>query len=271
MKSISMNVATRRMFLAAGAGSMAGLVLTGRSAAASIRRGRTPPGFPHQDPDLVQKVVRFSHFDLDAVRQLVSARPALAKASWDWGFGDWESALGAASHTGQRGIADFLLAHGARPSIFTFAMLGRLDAVRAMIDTQPGVQSIPGPHGITLLQHARNGGDEAAAVVAYLEELGDADPRAANEPLAAAQMQAYLGIYMLDVVTGASFEIVDLRGQVSFAYGDESPRGLMHQGDHEFHPVGAPAVRFRFDVREGHAHTVTITDGETMIAATRHR
>ncbi|MCH8004828.1 MAG: ankyrin repeat domain-containing protein, partial [Planctomycetes bacterium] len=45
----------------------------------------------------MEEVVRYSHFDIDAVHELITDRPALAKASWDWGFGDWESALGAAS------------------------------------------------------------------------------------------------------------------------------------------------------------------------------
>ena len=64
-----------------------------------------PDEFPRQDPNAVQDIVRFAHFNLDKVKELVSARPALAKASWDWGFGDWESALGAASHVGRRDIA----------------------------------------------------------------------------------------------------------------------------------------------------------------------
>jgi hypothetical protein len=51
------------------------------------------------------------------------------------------------------------LAHGARPSIFSAAMLGQLAVVRAFTEAAPGVQGTPGPHGITLLAHARAGGD----------------------------------------------------------------------------------------------------------------
>ncbi|MCZ6774989.1 MAG: hypothetical protein O7D34_00855, partial [Ignavibacteria bacterium] len=43
--------------------------------------------FPSQDPSLVLEVVRVSHFDLERVRELVTASPTLAKAAWDWGFG----------------------------------------------------------------------------------------------------------------------------------------------------------------------------------------
>ncbi|MDX1388593.1 MAG: hypothetical protein R3344_05360, partial [Acidobacteriota bacterium] len=59
------------------------------------------PEFPSQDPELVREIVGASHARLDDVTKLVTASPALAKAAWDWGFGDWESALGAASHMGR--------------------------------------------------------------------------------------------------------------------------------------------------------------------------
>src|SRR5688572_28020633 len=82
-----------------------------------------PPGpaFPAQDPDLVKEVVGASHGNLARVKELVTARPALARASWDWGYGDWETPIDAASHVGNRAIAELLIAHGARPTIFTAA------------------------------------------------------------------------------------------------------------------------------------------------------
>jgi hypothetical protein len=57
------------------------------------------------------------------VRRLVERQPSLARSSWDWGFGDWETPLGAASHMGRRDIAEVLLARGARPTIFSAAMM----------------------------------------------------------------------------------------------------------------------------------------------------
>ena len=65
--------------------------------------------FLAQDPVLVQATVGASHRDLKKVKELVERSPALAKAAWDWGYGDWETALGAASHTGQREIAEYLI------------------------------------------------------------------------------------------------------------------------------------------------------------------
>jgi hypothetical protein len=79
-----------------------------------------------------------SHRDEAKVRELVTAHPALANAAWDWGFGDWETALGAASHTGRRGIAELLLERGARPDVFCAAMLGRLEIVKGYVELNPG-------------------------------------------------------------------------------------------------------------------------------------
>src|ERR1700682_1613097 len=96
--------------------------------------------FPTQPAELVREMVTVAHFDLKRVQELVDARPSLARAAWDWGFGDWETALGAASHTGNREIALYLIEQGAPPTLFSAAMLGHLDVVKAQIAAQPGVQ-----------------------------------------------------------------------------------------------------------------------------------
>src|SRR5215475_7198240 len=87
--------------------------------------------FPAHPAELVREMLIVSHFNLQRVRELVEGRPALARAAIDWGFGDWEDALGAASHTGNRAIAEYLIEKGARPSLFSAAMLGQLDTVKA--------------------------------------------------------------------------------------------------------------------------------------------
>lgn len=161
--------------------------------------------YPAIDDAYVAEMVGVSHFNLDRVKELIAMRPELARATWDWGFGDWESAIGAASHTGRRDIVAFLMAHGARPTLFTYAMLGAFDVVKAAITATPGAQQAGGPHGISLLRHAKiglRGKDLSAAqkaegerLVAYLIELGDADSKERWPDLSARERAKYLGDY----------------------------------------------------------------------------
>ena len=122
-------------------------------------------------PELVNEFVLKAHKDLDRVKQLLAQEPKLVNACWDWGGGDFESALGAAAHTGRREIAEFLLEHGARMDIFAAAMLGHLDVVKPAITADPRAANAPGPHGIPLVTHAKMGGEKAAAVLDYLHSL----------------------------------------------------------------------------------------------------
>jgi len=121
--------------------------------------------------DRVREFVIAGHGDLEKVRQMLSDEPGLINAAWDWGGGDFETALGGAAHTGSREIARYLLAQGAHLTIYAAAMLGELDAVRAMLAVQPEAHKYPGAHGIPLLVHAQQGGESAAQVVAFLETL----------------------------------------------------------------------------------------------------
>ena len=45
---------------------------------------------------------------------------------------------------------------------------GRLDIVKAAVAAFPNLVSVPGPHGIPLLAHAENGGEQAKAVLEFL-------------------------------------------------------------------------------------------------------
>jgi|GEM_PF-912290 len=96
----------------------------------------------------------------------------LVDACWDWGGGDFETPLQAAAHVGQREIAEFLLAHGARPDLFAAAMLGQLDVLKATFDLDPTIDRVHGPHGFTLYHCARRGGESAQAVVDFLVAQG---------------------------------------------------------------------------------------------------
>jgi hypothetical protein len=132
---------------------------------------------PAIDPELVQSFVSNAHGDLDAVRQLLEGEPALVNAAWDWGGGDWEMGLGAAAHMGRRDIALFLLDHGARVDVFAAAMLGETEVVRAMLTAWPELRDARGPHGIPLLEHAKAGGEQARAVLDFLQAPLEAPAR----------------------------------------------------------------------------------------------
>ncbi|MBK9109101.1 MAG: hypothetical protein IPM92_12235 [Saprospiraceae bacterium] len=141
--------------------------------------------YPAIDEELTYAIVNASHFDFEKVKKLVTKRPELANATWDWGFGDFETAIGACSHTGRRDIAEFLISHVAKPDIFTFAMLGMLSSVKELIKIFPGIQSHRGPHGITLWKHVQTrlankditSKDKANVqkVANYLEKLGNSN------------------------------------------------------------------------------------------------
>lgn len=227
------------------------------------------PEFPRQKAAWVREVVGASHRNLARVRELVDAHPALANAWWDWGFGDWESPLGAASHVGQREIAEYLVSKGARVDIFAAAMLGWVDAVRAFVAASPGVQKTLGPHCLTLMHHARAGGEEAKAVVEYLENIGGADDGPAIQPLTAEEKERYAGTYAHGGSESERFVIRVEKERLEFLAPGGTPNRIHHLGNDEFFPAGVPSVRLRFVVRDGRGVSVTIVDHEPVVAAER--
>lgn len=153
--------------------------LTGTCAAASL----LPPDLLQQPSarvpvrpapladELVHDFVRAAHGDLDLTRQMLDDEPVLIRAAWDWGGGDFETALGGASHMGRRDIATLLLERGAPLDLFAAAMLGELSTVRAALEARPGLVHVPGPHGIPLMSHAKAGGPAAAPVFDYISKV----------------------------------------------------------------------------------------------------
>ena len=243
-------------------------------------RGATPPEsanssvhepvsdlFPTQAPELVREMVTESHFDLKRVKELVEAHPSLARAAWDWGFGDWETALGAASHMGNRPIAEYLLQKGARPSLFSSTMLGHLEVVKAFIAAQPGVQRTRGPHSISLLAHAKAGGEPSRPVYEFLQSIGGAaaDPAA---PLSDADGQGLIGTYVFGIATNQQIEVTNDRGQMTWTRKGMMGRQLFHLGNRVFYPGGAEAVRITFR-EEVAAMTMTVEDPLVVLVAKR--
>lgn len=209
-------------------------------------RAVPPDSFPSHPPELARDIVGASHANIARVKELLSERPTLARASWDWGFGDWEDALGAASHVGNREIAALLLAHGARPTIFSAAMLGQLNVVKAFVAASPGIEGTPGPHGITLFRHALAGGQASEPVVEYLRTLPGADRRPDSAAITAETMAALTGEYVYGPGADQRLAVSVAASGLTLARPGRSARVLVHIGDNSFFPVGAPLARIRF-------------------------
>jgi hypothetical protein len=266
---------SRRRFLYAS--SAAGLLALPLGAGARQARAQDAsssgqelwPEFPRQNPARVRETVGASHRDEQRVRDLVGRHPALVNATWDWGFGDWETALGAAAHTGRRNIALFLIEKGARLDIFAAAMLGLTDAVKAFVAAQPGIQRTPGPHGIPLLAHAQAGGAQAAETLAYLESLGDAGQTPALQPLTPETREGYVGRYRFGAAETDVLEISVNKDRLEILRPGNTPLRMHHLGEHSFYPAGAVAVRLRFEVQSGRAESLAVVDHDLLVTARR--
>jgi hypothetical protein len=133
------------------------------------------PDFPEHHPQFdrarVKRFVIAGHVNLPAVKAMLAEEPHLINGAIDWGNGDFETALGGASHMGRRDIAEFLLEHNARMDIFAATMLGKLEIVKAAVAAFPNIVHVPGPHGIPLIVHAEKGGQAAQAVLEFLRPL----------------------------------------------------------------------------------------------------
>lgn len=160
-----MRIIHRKQFLSFGLLGSAGMVLGSKSLA---QQQKPDP----LDKALVMEFVRKCHGDIAGTKELLAQQPGLLNAAWDWGGGDFETGIEGAGHVGNREIAEFLLANGARMNIFCAAMLGRLDIVKSILTAFPELKTSKGPHGLQLLHHAKKGGEQAKEVLEYLEGIG---------------------------------------------------------------------------------------------------
>ncbi len=146
-------------------------------AEAPFERDYAPPGFKPSwkkeqiNRTMAQDFIIFAHSDLEMTKKLLEREPGLINASIDWGAGDWETALGGASHMGRKDIVEFLLSKGARIDLFCATMLGQLDAVKAFLALEPALIDARGPHGFGLHFHAQVGGEKAKETLDYLQTV----------------------------------------------------------------------------------------------------
>jgi len=240
--------------------------------------GKIPMHYPNIDPKIIAEVVGKSHFDLERVKELVEKRPELSKSVWEWRFGDFESAIGAASHVGRRDIALYLLSKGARPTIFTFAMLGTFAVIKSVIESTPGIQKTTGPHGIGLLDHAYAGErmkDKMSAIetnnlkqtIDYLESLGDANGEKYVE-VGTEEQQKYLGNYKYGKGANEGFTVdINRRKLLSLAPIGGFGGALYKIAENKFTYNGTPSVTISFEMQKEFVKSMTVSEpGFTVVA-----
>ncbi|MEM6688231.1 MAG: ankyrin repeat domain-containing protein [Planctomycetota bacterium] len=146
-------------------------------------RDYEPPSFtpswkkPQVNRQLAADFVVFAHYEPERVQKLLDRYPEVINAAVDWGGGDYETAIGGASHMGRHDIVEILLARGGRPDLFTLAMLGNLDGVKALLELEPKLIDANGPHGFSLHFHAQVGGERAKNVLEYLQSIKEVELR----------------------------------------------------------------------------------------------
>jgi uncharacterized protein len=155
--------------------------------------------------ELIDAFVVAAHHDLPEVKRLLAEDPRLLNENATW----VETGLGAASHTGQREIAEYLLEQGAPLDVCAAAMLNRGTELTAMLQENPALLRATGAHGLSLLFHAAIGGNDD--LVKLLTSLGapfdEADGRSSALHAAAGRGDVEIVQYLL--AQGANFESLD--------------------------------------------------------------
>jgi hypothetical protein len=234
--------------------------------------------YPSIDDEIVNDVVGSSHFNFDHVQELVNHRPELARANWDWSFGDWESALGAASHVGRRDIANFLISKGARPNIFTFAMFGNYEVVKSMIESIPILKTTDGPHGISLLRHAQAGlrskditGAEKSnnlKLIDYLEELNENVVQPKYIELTVLEKEKYMGDYRYGDGEKDGFSIKqNMRKRITLGKLGNFGGGLYQKAPNVFSYNGITSVEITFEEVDGKILSLTVNEPDLVLKA----
>lgn len=259
---------TNGFVLAAGAGLLFAPRVRAQPASGKPAGTGTWPGFPQQDPALVREMVGASHGNVARVKELLKAHPELARAAIDWGFGDWETALGAASHVGNKEIAELLLANGARLDIFAAAMLGWTAVVKQILTIKPELVKTRGPHSIPLVAHAENGKHQPT--VDYINSVPGGENRSMPDAPKAELIEMYSGAYAgQDGQPGVTLT----KSQFGLAIKADSPgaasRLLFPTGEHTFHPAGAENVKVTITVVDKKATRVEIVEDTWFVSAVR--
>lgn len=122
--------------------------------------------------EMVKEFVIAGHGDFGKVQSMLKDHPNLLYSKFDWGNGDFEAGIEGAGHVGNKEIANYLIEAGSRVTLFVLTMLGRTDLVKPVLEAYPKLIFANGPHGFTMLHHARAGGKDGEELAGWLQEKG---------------------------------------------------------------------------------------------------
>ena len=96
---------TRRRFFTHSVLVAGALSVAGQQTMAQTDTKKIPDKGPPLADELVKEFVGAAHGNLARVEEMLKDQPRLVNAVWDWGGGDFESAIGGAGHMGRADIA----------------------------------------------------------------------------------------------------------------------------------------------------------------------
>ncbi|MBL7745371.1 MAG: hypothetical protein JNN00_17995, partial [Chitinophagaceae bacterium] len=142
------------------------------------------------------------------------------------------------------------------------------------------IQSHNGPHGITLLQHAKNRlGDKNITtedkanvnkVISYLEILGNADMKPKSLDISDEEKKKFLGEYRFGEGEAEVFVVDQHRlGFLQVGRKGSSPRKLNKVEENSFSPAGAPSVNIIFKIKDDKAVSLSVHEPEPLVTAVR--
>jgi hypothetical protein len=144
----------------------------GASFLPNFLNAQTAPQPEPLNSELVKEFVGAGHNDLPKVQSMLKENPNLIFCMYDWGGGDFETAIEGAGHVGDKDIANFLIGEGARVNIFALTMLGKTQIVKPVLEVFPNLIFSKGPHGFTLLHHAKVGEKDSEELYDYVQSKG---------------------------------------------------------------------------------------------------
>jgi ankyrin repeat protein len=172
---------------------------------------------PAPNQETIDQFVIFSHGNMAGVREMLAADPTLINSRSTLN----ESPLGAASHVGNRAMAEYLLSEGAEMELPAAAMLGMDDEVRRQVDANPALANAAGAHGIPILFHTVIGGNFELAK--YLAERGaDTGPAQAGALLHAAIHAGNVEMASWVIDLGADLNSLDYEQKTPVQRAEES-------------------------------------------------